>query len=344
MAHLVHRRRAAAASTEPGGPGATVGPIVRRFAARLTDVGWASLAATAVYLIIAVWPYVVIGRPIGVHGDPVTTVALRLTGAFAVALPAALEAGNPRVARRNRRLLLGLALLAAAEFLGQPAGWIQAVLFTAAYSGPPGDGTGPTLLILSRALGLVIGAVWVAGWTVVAVGLGRAGAGPRTALLAGVVIAAVVADGLSYVVEFTRPPGNLDAFVSDPGFAASVAMTLASQAAAVAAALALVTGVSRRLPPRRAWVLGGAAGIAEFAGFGVGLLQATLNPSNADGSTDLTLYVVGRLLMEGAVWTLLVMACGLGLAQGTGERGDRQRRTTYLVRGDRRVRTANAPR
>lgn len=340
MQRLVHRRGVGITAAAPAGPGSTIGPLARRVAAPLTGVGWASLAGAAAYLVIALWPYVVDGRRIGDQGDSLLTVALRVAGALEVALPAAIEWGYPEVARRNRRLLLGLAVLAAAEFLAPPVRYLESTLFEAVLSGATGDDPTPMLMLLSQVVGLAFGVLGVAGWTALLLGLGRAGARPRAIVLVLVVAAGVVLSGLAYVVPVARA-GNLDVPFGDPAYIASFAMTLVYQAVLIAVALTLLAGAWQRLVPRRAWWLGAVAAIALFAGFGADLLQSALNPTTADGSTDLTLVIVGNLLEGGAVWLLLLFACLLGLGRGTDRRAaGRPRGTAFALRGGRRFRPA----
>ncbi len=337
MTRLVHRRRVGPAATEPGGPGATVGPIVRRLIAPLTSLGWLSVAGTIALLVIAVWPNIVEGRPIGDNGEPTYGVVLRLAAALPVALPAAIEIGFPGVGLRNRRLYAGLVMLAVVSFLTPPVRYVLGLVLESLPAGSPGDDAVTILQLLGEVVGLLFAVALVIAWLALLSGLDVAGALPRAAVLAPLVAAVVVVVGAADVVAIA-PAVDLAGLGVDPMVVLSIVAAIARAGASTAVAMALLVGAWRGLLPRRAWWIGALAGIALLTGLGTDVLQAVLHPLTTGGSTDVTLLVAGNLLEGGAVWLLLIVACALGLGRGSNDRfGAVPGGWRFIVRGGQRL-------
>jgi hypothetical protein len=334
MTALVHRRRLRPVAPEPKGPGGTIGPIFVRYTWPLTWVGWLSILAAGAFLLWQLPQQ--LGYRFSDESDTFdVTRWLGLLPTFGdaalILLPAALELGYPNVARRNRWLRAGTALIALQQVGSAATGPLFGWLVDAGIAIDPSADGDPTvgLQVMFLAVGVGLGVVAVAGWLAFARGLWRAGARPTPRVLMAVVAAIAVPQ----VVEL--------AIVAVPAAWASLSVIFGVRlllgvveiAASAAVATAFLWGAKERRAPRRAWRIGAIAAVMFAISYAFGLVVVWAQRS------EFAPLAFTSLLGLGATWPLLLMvSCLAGLGRGTEARPSRSRRRRFVVKGERQMR------
>ncbi len=342
MRTLVHRTQVP--TTAPGtlGPGSTVGPIVSRLAAPLTWVGKLSIAGAAFSLIVWAWPWAMGGVPLE-SGDLTALVLLREIASIAtILLPAALEFGYPRVARRNPWLLRGTLLLALAllarPLAGVVQGWAMNALLQAGDRAQLFESEIAFALVQVLAISCVL--LEALGWLAFLRGLFLAHARPRGAVMVAFALAGIAVWVAALVPSFGQLWASDQALLSTTN-AIWILVGLCRAAATAGVAAALLAGAVWRLQPHLGWALGAATAVAMAAAAIADPVQVLLGPwARPDGSQDDWLLAAVAAL-DIATSLLLLGACLAGIGRGTNERrGEWPRRRAYVVTGDRRLRPA----
>ncbi len=347
MRTLVHRRQARQAAPEALGPGSTLGPLLARLTAPLTWVGWLSLGGAAFMLSLWVWGGVIGGVP-SEPGLDLNLAGLAVLGQLAslatILLPAALEFGYPRVARRNPWLLRGTLLIALALLARPLIAFVQDWAMNALVQ--TGDGVqfdqSDIAFAVVQALALSASLVQALGGLAFLRGLLLAGARPRDPVLVAFALAGVGVWVAALLPSFGQLWASDRALVSTTNVL-GILVGLCHAAITGGVVAALLAGAFRRLQPHLGWALGVATaiamGVATIAAPALVLLGPWTRP---DGSQDYWLPTV--LAVLNIVSSLLLLAaCLAGIGRGTKERRvEWPRRRTYVVTGDRRLRPAGS--
>jgi hypothetical protein len=312
MARWAHRRVLTAAEAKARRP--------LKAAQRLGPVGWVFAALAALWGLVALWPITQFSAFDSLSDDAL--LVLRTLGDVAtVALPAGLLLGFPGVRRRNPWLFRGVVLIALVHLL-QPAnralqGWVLEQVDLSA------GGFNPLYAAMTL-VSLAIGVVYLAGVLALSDGLFDAGARPRRrvlVLIGGAAVAlevvliapVIAANGLSVF-----PNGLLDV--------ASLLISFGISVAWYVVVARLVVGYTDGLVPRQAWALGAVAGALFLV---VGLGSTLLLWAGQLWGASIGLGLLPSVALS-AVWTLLFLACALGLGRGTDRApGDRRRLPRY---------------
>jgi hypothetical protein len=320
---------------EPKGPGGTIGPILARFTAPLTWIGWLSLPATVLFLVWQVPPGLSdSGAPDGIQWLWLMTT---LGNAALILLPAAIELGYPNVARRNPWLRRGAVLIALQQVGYAAIGALFSWAFSAGLGVNTSVDTDPTFVLQAAYLvaAFALGVVAIAGWLAFGDGLWRAGARPAPRVLLSIVGALVVIQAIVLGIE----AGPQD-WASTSGLSAAVVgvrllLGVGQVAATATVAILLLWGTRAGLAPRRAWRIGAVAAVVLAAAYAIGFVAPWVQ------SSDLAQLMLTVYVGLGAAWPLLVVvACLAGLGRGTEtRRATRSRgRSFFLVHGGRRLR------
>ena len=243
-----------------------------------------------------------------------------------VAMPFALELGVPGARRRTPWLMRGLVLLALDQLSKPVLGYAREFAFTEL---DPGGNPFQYDTPLALSLGLLtiatnlltIGGAWG-----LSDGLADAGSRPRRRLLASVVIVGTAISVIAYlpVSGFFGEgavPGDQPVFWLN---LAALLMGLVEIALWFAVGTRLAAGPAFRLRPRRAWLLGAAAGaVILLARFGYPLLFIARTQS-----PELPLALA---VGASAGWIVLFLAFAAGLGRGRERREERPRRLRLYI-------------
>ena len=317
MTHVAHRRFLTAAESQARRP--------RSAAQRMGTVGWTFAALAAVWAVVELWPLTQFSAFDSLDQDALLVVRT-LGDAALLALPAGLLLGFPGARRRNRWLYRGLVLLALVQ-LARPAQ--RALQSWVLEREGPGmfEGVFSPLYEATVLVSLAIGVASLAGVWALSDGLFDAGARPRRPVLV-VLAGAVVGLELALLVQLVANNG-LEVFMNGLSTIASLAISIAVDAAWFVVAARLVAGFTAGLMPRRAWALGAVAGGLLIVDGLVGSVQGW---TGALGAMYLSLGPV-MVVTSSAVWVSLFLALALGLGRGTNRgSGERRRLRRYEVR------------
>jgi hypothetical protein len=345
MTTLVHRRTLQPVVAEPRGPGGTIGPILARYTAPLTWIGWLSILGAAGYLIWRV-PLLWQGAFSDESGEfnPVHVLGLlpMVGNAALILLPAAVELGYPNVARRNRWLRTGAALIALQRVGSTASGPLSGLVLSAGLGQDGSADTDPAVVVQGMVLAVDVGlaVVLVAGWLAFAYGLWRAGARPSQSVLMVVVGAVVVLQALVLGIEVLSADWTSVSGVTLGIFGVRILIAFADAAATAALTITLLWGAKEGLLPRRAWRIAVIAAFMSAIALVFGQFVILVLTS------DLATLALNVTLDVAAAWPLLLMvACLAGL--GRGEEAWRpwppRRRSYFIVYGERRLRADALP-
>ena len=320
MATIVHRRLAPATGpAAPRGPGANLDSI--------TWIGWLFALGGFAWLVYSLRPLLQLGDIRTWDWAVVSDLVLRsVRDAAIVAMPFALELGVPGARRRTPWLMRGLVLLALDQLSKPVLSYAREFAFTEL--DPGGDPflydtpLALSLGLLSLATNLLtIGGAWG-----LSDGLADAGSRPRPRLLASVVIIGTAISVIAYlpVSGFFGEgavPGDQPVFWLN---LAALLMGLVEIALWFAVGTRLAAGPAFRLRPRRAWLLGAAAGaVILLARFGYPLLFIARIQS-----PELPLALA---VGTSAGWIVLFLAFAAGLGRGRERREERPRRLRLYI-------------
>jgi hypothetical protein len=320
MPTIVHRRYA-----RDAGPSATRGPGAGLDA--LTWVGWVSAAAAFGFVVFGLRSLLDLGDfRFWDWNQVATTVLTTLRDAAFVVLPAALELGVPGARRRTPWLMRGAVLLAL-EQVSRPA--LDAVrdqyftlvpdAFDLGFDTPAG--------LALMLVGLAVTLVGIAGAWALSDGLADAGARPRRWVLTGAVAAGLAVSLYAYLPVYGFFTEGAVFEIEKPLWwvnLAGLVLGFVDLALWLVVSVRLASGPVLRLRPRRAWLIGAAAGL------GVLVLRFALPVIFVWGPSSPDLVWLLPFVSAGP-WILLAVAFAAGLGRGRERREERPRRLRLFV-------------